>query len=82
MLQKVIASISGVNEETLEYCFREDIGEVVVWERYEGGSGISQVFVETLQEKPSEIYQELLASVLCPVNLAETTNWLTGRQPF
>lgn len=80
MLQKAIASISGVNEETLEYCFREDIGEVVVWERYEGGSGISQVFVEALRENPSEVHQEFLASVLCPVNLAERTDWSTPEE--
>lgn len=75
LLLKAIASISGVNEETLEYCFREDLGEVVVWERYEGGSGISEVFVENLRSNSLEVYRELLASVLCPVNLAERKDW-------
>ncbi|MEG3438295.1 DEAD/DEAH box helicase [Pannus brasiliensis CCIBt3594] len=77
ILQKAIATISGVNEDVLEYCFREDNNEVVVWERYEGGSGISQVFIEELQNNPLSIYRELLTSVLCPVNLAERKDWLT-----
>lgn len=77
MLQKAIASISGVNEQVLEYCFREDTSEVVVWERYEGGAGISEVFVEALRSNRVDVYRELLASVLCPVNLAERTDWLT-----
>jgi hypothetical protein len=77
MLQKAIASISGVNEEVLEYCFCEDRSEVVVWERYEGGAGISEVFVEALRSNPIEVYRELLASVLCPVNLAERRDWST-----
>lgn len=77
LLQKAIASISGVNEEVLEYCFDETKGEVIVWERYEGGAGISQVFVETLRSDPLLVYQELLASVLCPVNLAESNEWST-----
>jgi hypothetical protein len=80
ILQKTIASISGVNEETLEYCFKEDIGEVVVWERYEGGSGISQVFVETAKNNPLEVYREMLASVLCPVNLSERKDWSTPEE--
>lgn len=80
ILQKGIASISGVNEETLEYCFREDIGEVVVWERYEGGSGISEVFVAAVRSNSLEVYREMLTSVLCPVNLAERTDWSTPEE--
>lgn len=80
ILQKAIATISGVNEEVLEYCFREDNNEVVVWERYEGGSGISQVFIEELKNNSLSIYRELLTSVLCPVNLAERKDWLTTDQ--
>ncbi|MEA5536686.1 DEAD/DEAH box helicase [Crocosphaera sp. XPORK-15E] len=77
LLQKAIASISGVSEEVLEYCFDETTAEVIVWERYEGGSGISEVFIDTLRTNPKEVYRELLASVLCPVNLAERRDWST-----
>lgn len=80
LLQKAIASISGVNEEVLEYCFREEQGEVVAWERYEGGSGISEVFVEALRSDRILVYRELLASVLCPVNLAERKDWSTPEE--
>jgi hypothetical protein len=84
LLHRAIAAISGVNEQELEYSFREtspdNLPEVVVWERYEGGAGISEVFENTLRTKPIEVYQELLASVLCPVNLAENPNATSAEQ--
>jgi hypothetical protein len=84
LLHKALAGISGVNEQELEYSFREatpdNPPEVVVWERYEGGAGISEVFENTLRTNPVEVYQELLASVLCPVNLAENPNGTSAEQ--
>ena len=84
LLHRAIAAISGVNEQELEYSFRESTldnpPEVVVWERYEGGAGISEVFENTLRTNPVEVYQELLASVLCPVNLAENPNGTSAEQ--
>ncbi|MDB9314988.1 DEAD/DEAH box helicase [Spirulina sp. CS-785/01] len=80
LLHRAIASISGVNEQELEYWFDVTNREVVVWERYEGGAGISEVFVNTLRTQALEVYQELLASVLCPVNLAENPNWTSVTQ--
>jgi hypothetical protein len=84
LLHRAIAAISGINEQELEYAFRETTldnpPEVVVWERYEGGAGISEVFENTLRTNPIEVYQELLASVLCPVNLAENPNWTSVEQ--
>lgn len=81
MLHKAIASISGVNDITLEYAtqYNEIDGReramVVVWERYEGGVGISEIVRDTLQEDPIILYRELLASALCPVYYAEDTQW-------
>jgi ATP-dependent helicase YprA (DUF1998 family) len=84
LLHRAIAAISGVNEQELEYSFREatpdNPPQVVVWERYEGGAGISEVFENTLRSNPIEVYQELLASVLCPVNLAENPNRISAEQ--
>lgn len=84
LLHRAIAAISGVNEQELEYSFRvttpNNPPEVVVWERYEGGAGIAEVFENTLRTNPVEIYQELLASVLCPVDLAEDPNWTSPEE--
>lgn len=84
LLHRAIAAISGVNEQELEYSFRETTPdnppEVVVWERYEGGAGISEVFENTLRTNTVEVYQELLASVLCPIDLAENPNGTTAEQ--
>lgn len=84
LLHRAIAAISGVNEQELEYSYSEATSntppEVVVWEGYEGGAGISEVFENTLRTNPVEVYQELLASVLCPVNLAENPNWTSAEQ--
>jgi ATP-dependent helicase YprA (DUF1998 family) len=75
LLHKAVAAISGVNEQVLEYWYDPDRREVAIWERYEGGAGISEIFVEALRTNPVEVYRELLASVLCPVNLAERDDW-------
>jgi hypothetical protein len=77
ILHKAVAAISGVNEQVLEYSYDLDRREVVVWERYEGGSGISETFAEMVRTNPISVYEELLASVLCPVNLAESDDWST-----
>lgn len=75
LLHKAIAAISGVNEQVLEYWYDLTRREVVVWERYEGGAGISEIFVDALRSNPIQVYRELLASILCPVDLAERQNW-------
>jgi hypothetical protein len=80
MLQKAVASISGVGEQVLEYSFNLQKQEVIVWERYEGGVGISEVFENALRERPLEVYRELLASILCLVDLAERDNWTSFEQ--
>ncbi|WP_162179463.1 DEAD/DEAH box helicase [Thermogemmatispora carboxidivorans] len=71
MLYKTIATISGVNEQALEYWYDVQRCEVVVWEGYEGGTGLSEVFAHALKTRPKEVYQALLACVLCPIHLAE-----------
>jgi superfamily II DNA or RNA helicase len=78
MLYKAIASISGVNQEELEYAINADENRIIVWERYEGGAGISEIIRDTLHSEPEVMYKELLASVICPVNLAEE-NWWSDR---
>ena len=75
MLHKTIASISGVNEQLLEYWYDISHQEVVIWERYEGGAGISEVFENVLRTSPVNVYQELLVSAVCLVDLAERKDW-------
>ena len=75
MLQKAVASISGVNEQLLEYWYDTTLREVVIWERYEGGAGISEIFETALRTNPVKVYSELLASVICLIDLAERTDW-------
>jgi hypothetical protein len=80
LLHKAIAAISGVNEQELEYWPDINSREVIVWERYEGGAGISEVFENRLRNNPQEVYEELLSSVLCPVDLAENQNWRSAEE--
>jgi len=80
MLQKAVASISGVGEQVLEYSYNLQKQEVIVWERYEGGVGISEVFENALRERPLEVYRELLASILCLIDLAERENWSSSEE--
>jgi hypothetical protein len=75
MLHKTIAAVSGVNEQLLEYWYDTNRREVVIWERYEGGAGISEVFENALRTNPVDIYQELLSSILCLIDLAERQDW-------
>ena len=78
LLHKAVASIGGVNEQVLEYAFNAEPFEVVVWERTEGGTGISDIVEESIRANPQSFYKELLMSILCPVNLAESTaDWTT-----
>lgn len=78
LLHKAVASISGVNEQVLEYSYDRTRQEVVLWERYEGGAGISEVFIDALRADPTGVYRELLASALCPVDLAERNDWTSA----
>lgn len=71
MLHKAIAFLSGVNDYVLEYAIDEEGNKVIVWERYEGGVGISEVVKDVIWNYPINFYRELLASVLCPVFYSE-----------
>lgn len=75
MLYKASAAISGVNQEILEYAIDLDSNFVYVWERYEGGAGITELLRESLKTDPSELYRELLASAVCPIQLDQDTSW-------
>lgn len=72
ILQRAIAAISGVNEQELEYWYSLEKNEVVVWERFEGGAGICEIFENVIHTDPHRVYEELLASVLCPIDCSET----------
>ncbi len=71
VLLKAMAAVVGVREDQLMYALDEPNRAVLVWERAEGGAGLSEVFAEILQEDPLAVYREMVAAVACPVYLAE-----------
>jgi DNA-directed RNA polymerase subunit RPC12/RpoP len=71
VLLKAMAAVVGVREDQLMYAVDEPNQAVLVWERAEGGAGLSEVFAETLQEDPLAVYREMVAAVACPIYLAE-----------
>jgi hypothetical protein len=73
LLNKAISSLSGVNEQELEYFCDARNNAVVVWERFEGGAGLTEVVRDSLRTDPSAFFEEILSSVLCPIYLAEVT---------
>lgn len=71
MLYKAIAYLSGVSEQVLEYAIMPNELKVAIWERYEGGVGLSEIIRDTIREEPKNLYRELLSSVLCPVHYSQ-----------
>jgi len=78
MLYKAIAAISGVNEDVLEYTTEQTTNRVMIWERYDGGAGISEIIRDSIRTNPITLYRELLASTICPINLEEQNDWDTS----
>ena len=74
MLYKGIASLSGVSEYVLEYAIFPEEDRVIIWERYEGGVGLSEIIRDLVRENPLVVYQELLYSAVCPVNLSNSVS--------
>ncbi len=76
MLHKAVVSLSGVNDIVIEYALLNPGQQaVMIWERYEGGIGISEIIRGVFQGADSSdpiigFYRELLYSALCPVHLA------------
>ncbi len=73
VLLKTVAAVVGVREDQLGYLLEPNQGSVLVYERFEGGAGLSEVFAETLQRDPLTIYREMVRTVACPIFLAEQT---------
>lgn len=71
ILIQLVASVAGINPDLLYYDWDEGRKEIAVWERYEGGSGISETFRDVFQSNPKAIYNELKSIVECPANRAE-----------
>jgi len=82
LLHKAVSAISGVNDIVLEYAILHDKMQVVIWERYEGGVGISEIIKDTILEDPKVLYRELLAPVLCPVFFSEDAHWMGSDEAF
>jgi hypothetical protein len=81
VLLKAMAAVVGVREDQLMYAVDEPNRAVLVWERAEGGAGLSEVFAEILQEDPLAVYREMVATVACPVHLAEEEFAQSSSQP-
>lgn len=79
---KAMASIVGVREDQLAYSWNTEDQEVVIWEQYEGGAGLSEIFADTLQRNPLAVYQEMVSVVACPIYLSEQKGriWDTPEQ--
>lgn len=71
VLLKTMAAIVGVREDQLGYLLEPQQGSLMVYERFEGGAGLSEVFVEALQRDPLAIYREMVRTAACPIFLAE-----------
>ncbi|WP_299287777.1 DEAD/DEAH box helicase [Thermoflexus sp.] len=71
VLLKTVAAIVGVREDQLGYLLDPERGSILVYERFEGGAGLSEVFVDTLQRDPLLIYREMVRTAACPIFLAE-----------
>lgn len=71
LLLRVAAAITGVREDQLGYALDPQEGAVVVWEKFEGGAGLSEVFADTLQRDPAAVYREMVATAACPIYWAE-----------
>ncbi len=69
LLHRAVASVVGVHREDLESAIGDN--NVSVWEVFEGGAGLIEVFQKALEADALQVYQELLRVVLCPVGLAE-----------
>ncbi len=80
MFYKAMASISGVNQDVLEYAIDTTAYFATVWERYDGGAGISEVIRESVRTDATVLYRELLASAVCPINLEETERWTSPEE--
>jgi hypothetical protein len=72
LLHKAFSAISGVNEQELEYLHLAEERQVLVWERFEGGAGLTEVVRDVLRSQPMRFFEEMLANCLCPVALAES----------
>ncbi len=82
LLLRVMAAVTGVREDQLGYTLDPEAGAVVIWEKFEGGAGLSEVFLEVLQRDPLTVYREMVAVAACPIYWAEQKNklWSTDKE--
>ena len=70
LYKRVIANVAGVHHDTLQSAVMDD-GRIWVWEIFEGGAGIIEIFADTLRDDPLRVYREFIRTVACPIHLAE-----------
>ena len=75
-----MSSVVGVREDQLAYKWDTIDDVVTVWEKYEGGAGLCELFIDTLRKDPARVYKEMVGVVACPTFLAEQkgTLWQTA----
>jgi len=71
ILLRSMASICGVAPELLEVTEDLESCSITVWERVEGGIGLSEIFRDVVSRDPQELYQEMVLTVACPIFLSE-----------
>ena len=71
MLHRCVAAISGVRLDAFQSAFDLETGTAWVWEVYEGGAGLTEIFAYTMRRDPLLIFEEMLRAALCPIGTAE-----------
>lgn len=71
ILLRSMAAICGVSPELLEVTEDEDDFSVTIWERIEGGIGLSEIFRDVVSRDPQGLYHEMILTVACPIFLSE-----------
>lgn len=71
ILHRALAGVSGVRLDSFQTAFNTETGEVWVWEVYEGGAGLTEIFAHTMRRDALVVFEEMLRTVFCPIGLAE-----------
>lgn len=74
MLHRAVAGVSGVRLDSFQSTFDQTTGKAWVWEVYEGGAGLTELFALTLRRDPLIVFEEMLKAALCPIGTAEEAN--------
>lgn len=81
VLHRALAGVSGVRLDSFQTAFDPETGYAWVWEVYEGGAGLTEIFAHTIRRDPLVIFEEMVGTVLCPIGLSEEALQLERANP-